>query len=457
MRSGPIFTACIACLLMFCSPASAIKTSFTSDGMLFEHGGIRLTVSAGLDMVPSLFDGGTELSFVESDITGRPAFYAVFGGLEITEFKVNWNEVKSEALDNPGLGRGVRYTLPAYAEQYGAMLYTPLKISVNVSLTFYDKFPSVIFTSAVFCNEGLQRLQIDEVVANHFRLNRRLLDPATDAWEFASYQGAASRWGWDYSLIPLTATFDRRNFMGMSELASVDVAGGGTPLVDIWVPEMGLAIASAENCQQWISLPVQTAPDGRVEISIRQSPDARLGQDCFLDPGESVATVSGAVILHKLDFFDPLRTFADILRAQGINIPLESPEQSFEPYWKSWGLRLDFTLEGIYSSLEEQRSVGLRWANLDDGWFEYYGDWNLNTSPGKFPGGEADMVAFVDSVHHAGFKTSPLVVPPGSQPRQPPGQRTSRLAGAERGRQRAAQQARPLLSLSGPSTLHRFH
>lgn len=413
-----ISTVCYAgmmALLLVLAPALADEgAKRVEGGMVIEHGVVRVLVSDRLEVVPSLLQDGSAISFVEARSTGRPSFYAVFGGLEVTDFKVDWNGFESEQIDDPGLGQGMRYTLPARAEQYGTMLYAPLIVAIEVNLTFYNDFPAVIFTRAEFKNEGAQRLEIGELVANHFRLNRKLIDAEADPWDFVSYQGAATRWGWDYSLIPLTSTFDRRNFMGMGELASSDIAGGGTPLVDIWSPQMGLAIASAEASQQWISLPVKTAGDGTVEISIKQSPDARLGQVRFLDPGQSVATIDCAVILHKLDFFDPLRIYANILRARGVDIPLESSEQTFEPYWKSWGLRMDFTLEGIYTSLEEQRSVGLSWANLDDGWFDWYGDWNLNTSPGKFPGGEPDMVAFVDSVHRSGFKTSLWWYPQGA-------------------------------------------
>ncbi|VAW11598.1 hypothetical protein MNBD_BACTEROID05-471, partial [hydrothermal vent metagenome] len=70
------------------------------------------------------------------------------------------------------------------------------------------------------------------------------------------------------------------------------------------------------------------------------------------------------------------------------------------------GFELDFTLEEIYGILPELKSMGINIANLDDGWFDYYGDWEFDRSPGKFPNGEPDMIAFVDSVHQMGFKTN---------------------------------------------------
>ena len=61
--------------------------------------------------------------------------------------------------------------------------------------------------------------------------------------------------------------------------------------------------------------------------------------------------------------------------------------------------------------------MGIRTANLDDGWYDFAGDWQPNRAAGKFPGGAADMVAFAKRVHDDGFRTGDLVVPAGRQPR----------------------------------------
>ena len=50
--------------------------------------------------------------------------------------------------------------------------------------------------------------------------------------------------------------------------------------------------------------------------------------------------------------------------------------------------------------------MGIRVANLDMGWFDFMGDWELNRSAGKFPNGEPDMIAFVERLHKEGFKSS---------------------------------------------------
>ena len=66
--------------------------------------------------------------------------------------------------------------------------------------------------------------------------------------------------------------------------------------------------------------------------------------------------------------------------------------------------------------------MGILIANLDDGWYDFFGDWQVNQAPGKFPRGEADMIDFVAKVHQAGMKTNlwwyPLGVDPKSRLRK---------------------------------------
>ena len=80
-------------------------------------------------------------------------------------------------------------------------------------------------------------------------------------------------------------------------------------------------------------------------------------------------------------------------------IPRESPASAHEPYWKSWGFRKDVTVDKFMARLPELAAMGIRTANLDDGWYDFVGDWQPNRAAGKFPGGAADVVRFVQRVH----------------------------------------------------------
>ncbi len=388
-----------------------VRYTVHEDCLILENGLISLRIDNRLRFRPALLREGRLLSLVP-EVPSKPAFHARLSGFEITDYRVLGDQLAAgEISDEPG--RGARFKIKALSAPYGLK---NIRVEVLVTLTFYEKFPAMVVAGAEFKNLSENAVRIEKLVGNFYRLDRRLLDPGLPAWRFASYQGAAYRWGKDYSLIWIDGGFDQRNFMGLKDRSDSEGEGGGTPLIDLWAPELGMAVACAENSPQWISLPVRVAGDHLVEMCVEEEPEEYLGQKTTLEPGASCATVRSALILHRLDFHDPIRIYADLLREQGVAIPLSSPPQAYLPYWKSWGFRKDFTLEQIYGSLPRLERIGIRWANLDDGWFTWYGDWEPNPSPGKFPGGSADMRAFVERLHSRGFKTSPWWYPQGVSP-----------------------------------------
>ena len=97
------------------------------------------------------------------------------------------------------------------------------------------------------------------------------------------------------------------------------------PFIDLWSPEMGVALAHLEKQPEWLSLPVTVRNDGKVEAAILERPDPELGQKQLLKPGESYRTVLNTVIFHHLDFFDALKTYGNLLRSRGVPIPSSSP------------------------------------------------------------------------------------------------------------------------------------
>ena len=242
-----------------------LKTSLGEEGLLVENERISVKIGNRLNIKPALQVDGVFRSLVSSEAQVKPAFHIKLGGLRVTDFVVDWKTLEIVKLSD-ALGRGQGVTFTALADQYGDSLYPGLRIECRASLSFYERFPEVVIGSAQFTNLGKQTLVIDEVVGNYYCLDRRLVDPGAPAWRFASYQGAAYRWGCDYSLIWIESDTDRRNFMGTGSLSGSGGEGGGTPLVDLWTPECGLAVAGAETSPQWISLPVRTNRDSLVEL-----------------------------------------------------------------------------------------------------------------------------------------------------------------------------------------------
>jgi alpha-galactosidase len=294
-----------------------------------------------------------------------------------------------------------------------------LKIMRELHVVLPEKFPDVVLFTTLYRNLGEKRIHIDSIYSQRIVLKHPLPDSTIPSGEFASFQGGINEWGKNYSLIWLTSGFRQENFQGMHHTKGTEVVGGGMPIVDVWGKTMGVAVAHLETKPQWLSLPVIVHNGGETELSIVEKPAGVLGMKEWLEPADSFQTVMNAVIFHHLDFYDALSTYGDLLRCRGIDILKTSPEKAYEPYWKSWGFGMNFTLDMIYKALPELKAIGITTANLDDGWFDYYGDWNVNRAQGKFPHGEKDMLAFVEKVHSQGFNTNlwwyPLGVSPGSK------------------------------------------
>jgi alpha-galactosidase len=183
--------------------------------------------------------------------------------------------------------------------------------------------------------------------------------------------------------------------------------GGGLPLVDLWNKDGGLAIAHIDVKPQLVSLPVEVAADGKVNMSVKKELNKTLA------PNETYQTLKGAVIAHNLDYFDPLKTYSKIMAAQGIKQDKPS-EEAYEAIWCGWGYLTDFSLNDIYKTLPKLKELGIKWVVIDDRWWDKYGDWNLRDF--TFPGGEKQVKEFVDSLHNQGFKVKIWWAPTPVQP-----------------------------------------
>jgi len=412
----------IASLLLFLpqvAVGAAVKIGKETGRVVIGNGEISLAVDERAVLTPALVQDGGKVSIAVAGEAGRPFCSIEFYDVRFDNFRLDLDAVREDTVKD-ALGRGVRFRLNGSAVKLIPYLKKKVEVGVELSLTFYDSFPRAVFSSATFTNRSDNKLHVDEIQSGLLCLDRRLVSENSPAWDLAYYQGGVVNWSEDYALVRLTRDFSRRNFLGARQREDGRIVGGGTPLVDLWSPETGVALACAEPRPCWIALPVRTTEEeGRVELCLAENPEGRLGLQDTLALGESCTTVRSVLILHTGDFYDPIKTYTDILRAQGVAIPLSSSPQALEPYWKSWGYEDDFTLDTIYKVLPQLKEAGIGWANLDAGWFDNMGDWNPVNQPGKFPGGEPDMRRFVARLHDQGFKSSiwwyPLGVHPDSR------------------------------------------
>ena len=184
--------------------------------------------------------------------------------------------------------------------------------------------------------------------------------------------------------------------------------GGGTPIVDVWRRDCGLAIGHLELIPELVSLPVSCSDRGA---------DIALTKEFkhVLAPGEQMGTHETFVAAHTGDYFAVLDSYRRFMADRGVASP-PAPKAAFEPIWCAWGYERDCTAQLIKTTLPKVRDLGLRWAVIDDGWQSNVGDWKVN--PAKYPRGDDDMVELVKDIRSQQLKArlwfAPLAAAPGS-------------------------------------------
>jgi alpha-galactosidase len=272
----------------------------------------------------------------------------------------------------------------------------------DVAVTIYSEFPSIAVFDVTYTNEGVARLAIRGWANQQYSL--RAISPARRP-AFWSYQSGSyeKRPNW---VLPLRAGFKQENYLGMN----ASDYGGGTPIVDVWRKDIGLAVGHLEPGPRLISLPVSMPDAGQVRVAVRST------RERTLEPGENFHTLRTFVSVHQGDYFRTLTEYRRLMVRQGFQMA-SAPDSAFGPIWCAWGYGRSVQLKQVYDTLPTVKKMGFAWVTLDDGWQNNYGDWALD--PKKFPNGDADMKALVDRIHAEGFKAqlwwSPLSAVPESR------------------------------------------
>jgi len=256
------------------------------------------------------------------------------------------------------------------------------------AVTTYDAFPRMAFFDVEYANIGTNDLHVGGWINQHYSISS---DEAAKQPAFWSYQSGSYEKRPDW-VLPLTLGFKQENFMGMN---SSDY-GGGTPVVDVWRRDVGLAVGHLERAPKLVSLPVTMPDAGHASVAV----EYRHGH--VLRPGESMKTFRTFVAIHGGDYFQALRDYRDVMIAERSVRFDAAPESAFGPIWCAWGYGRKMTKNQLFGTLPVVKKLGFTWVTLDDGWQTAQGDWLLN--PQKYPSGDADMRAMVDKIHAEGFK-----------------------------------------------------
>ena len=276
-----------------------------------------------------------------------------------------------------------------------------------VSVTVYDEFPTMAFFDVQYTNTGTNKLTIQSWTNNAYTLNAQnrsaqLTGGTTPFW---SYQSGSyeKRPNW---VVPLHANFQQSNFLGMN----ASDYGGGTPIVDVWRRDVGVAVGHVEPRPKLVSLPVSMPDSAHAEIAVTSRHAVSLG------PGEGFHTLRTFAAVHQGDYFRTLADYRHFMMKQGLQMAAP-PDDAFGAIWCAWGYGRSVQPKQVYDTLPTVKRLGFTWVTLDDGWQNNVGDWALD--PKKFPHGDADIKALVERIHQEGFRAqlwwSPLSAVPNSE------------------------------------------
>src|ERR1700722_3037739 len=271
----------------------------------------------------------------------------------------------------------------------------------SISVTIYSDFPSIAIFDVEYTNAGAIRLTVRGWTNHQYSLSAI----STARAAFWSYQSGSyeKRPNW---VLPLRPGFHQENYLCMN----ASDYGGGTPIVDVWRKDVGLAVGDIEPGPRLISLPVSMPDAHQARLAVHSA------RERTLEPGESFHTLRTFVSVHQGDYFRTLTEYRRLMVRQGFQMA-SAPDSAFGPIWCAWGYGRSVQLKQVYETLPTVKKMGFAWVTLDDGWQNNYGDWALD--PKKFPNGDADMKALVDHIHAEGFKAqlwwSPLSAVPDSQ------------------------------------------
>src|SRR5579864_2853015 len=397
-----------ACLLTGCSnhsrapkPApsrpSDIKIEVRDGGPLL----LRTSV-AEFQILPSgflqatLLADGKRLTLDEPDVGSSGGSDSII--LQGKEFDFVPDFGQAKILESSGkMGRGKRVEIP------GRPL-APAGVAVERVLTVeaYDDFPNIALVSAMYKNVGTTDLAVDQVWMQQHRFNSREQDAKgrPHPYDMWSFQGSSYDWGKD-DVQKLTRNSSQENAMGEAVKGGY---GGGIPVVAFWTASVGEAIGHVETLPWTLSMPVKVDPDGRVDASLA------IPVNATLKPGESYSTPRSFVAVYSGDFYEPLRIWSSVLQKEGWQIPKPSNE-AYNVSWCGWGYEFNVTPAQMLGTVPKLKELGIKWATLDDRWFDTYGDWNPR--PDTFPGDSIKKM--VDDFHQQGILAQLWWLPLGAE------------------------------------------
>ncbi len=355
IRAGWLLLTGVCLLVVSCTPPPAktkpapaqpsqIKVDVKPGGPI-----VLITSSAEFQILPSgyiqasLLKAGQKVTLDEPREGGSD--FLVRDGKEVP-FALDFGQAKVQDCVGK-LGRGKRVEIAA-----GPVDGAAAGIQRTLRIEVYDDFPTILLSSAEYKNTGAEDFRIDRVVEQRHRFSGNLTDKKAQPYDMWSFHGSSYDWG--------TAS-------------------------------AGEALGHVETLPLTLSLPVRVGADG-VEAGVD------IAANTVLKPGESYSTPRSFVAVYAGDFYEPLHAWSSVLQKEGWEIPKPSSE-AYNVSWCGWGYEFNVTPAQMLGTVPKLKELGIKWATLDDRWFDTYGDWNPRAD--TFPGDSIKKMT--DDFHKQGI------------------------------------------------------
>lgn len=365
----------LAMALLACQESGAPRK--VQDVCWIEHQQIALGIAPDMHYRLYLRQGRQWLGL------NRPAYPAQsvqVAGQSIMDFIRDPGEVAAERITTDW-GLGWRWTLRARS--------TSVPLRQITTVEGYDTYPQVFILQTAYENLGLEPVVIEQVNQNALLVDASLTRMLDKPYHLTAFDGAS--WEWQQPIVfSLRPGIHYDGYLGQVETGE----GGGIPLLYLWNPHMGVALAHLELAPRLWHMPLHVNEDG-AHISFQRR------ETVSLEPGERLQGLRTMLSVHRGDYYAPLRLYAELMSAQGWRLASPSP-QAYEPVWSGWGYEFNFTMEEMLGVIPMLQELGIRWAAIDDRWFDAYGHWMPRRD--TFPRGEADMKALIQAYHDAGIR-----------------------------------------------------
>jgi alpha-galactosidase len=337
---------------------SAIRVEADAKGPI-----VLTTKSAEFRILPSgyvqasLTKDGRKLTLDDPATSETTGDFVVQSGKAV-HFSSDFAHAKiTEASGKMGAGKRVEIPGEALSASGG-------KIQRVLTIEVYDDFPNLLLSSAEYRNAGRTDLRIDQMVSQRHRLNAHLADAKAQPYEMWAFQGSSYDWGKD-DVQKLKSPFFQPNVMGAVVKGGY---GGGIPVVAFWTRNVGVAVGHVETLPLSVSLPVRVGTDRRVTASVD------VPGLVILKAGEAYSMPRTFVAVYSGDFYQPLHMWSSVLQKEGWELPKPSNE-AYNASWCGWGYEFNVTAAQMLGTVPKLKEMGIKWATLDDRWFNNYGDW----------------------------------------------------------------------------------